>query len=308
MIRRYSLKRSDNAPKVGRKSYACSGSGLCSVLTGFPVTSAMITWASIPSFGDYGADYESMSSSSSSTSSSSSKDSSSSTSSVSNSSLSTSSSSSTGGVTSSSSSIDSSSSSSSKYESSTSSRSSQSSNQHSSSSSSKDSSSSSSFYTTSSSSSYEENDAVIISGSNLSSVNGIWEYNSIYNNKAAYTCSTVGITNRMVFDGTSYVLEYLMGIWRTIYKKLDKFASPSGTWVEGPTSPWGGISPCYGILAEISSSLSTESSSSSTSNAWEGTFTKPRLYIYDYISNGFRVKYENIPEEIGYIEFSYLAQ
>lgn len=83
MRKRYDLRRSDNYPHTGRKSYACSGDGLITINTGFPVTSAVITWASLP-IGNYNE--ESMSSSSTMWMSSSSSSSTSSSSSSSNSS------------------------------------------------------------------------------------------------------------------------------------------------------------------------------------------------------------------------------
>jgi hypothetical protein len=52
------------------------------------------------------------------------------------------------------------------------------------------------------------------------------------------------------------------------------------------------------------SSDSTESFDSSQSQIISGL---PRLYVSGYLSNGFIVAYENIPEEVGYIEFSYSA-
>lgn len=61
------------------------------------------------------------------------------------------------------------------------------------------------------------------------------------------------------------------------------------------------------VDSSSSSSSSDSSSSSSSSEAWQGSFLKPRIYVYDYSGHGFRVKYENVPEESGYIEFSYLA-
>ena len=33
----------------------------------------------------------------------------------------------------------------------------------------------------------------------------------------------------------------------------------------------------------------------------------PRIYVSEYTETGFMVKYENIPEEVGYIEFNYIA-
>jgi hypothetical protein len=195
MIRRYDLRRSDNFPFVGRKSYRCSGDGYLNISTGFPVTSATITWSSVPVF-NYDDEFSSSSSSSLSSDS-----------------------------------IDSSSSSSSGSSSSTSSSSFSSSSNSSSSSSSLDSSSSS-------------------SSSSLDS-------NSSDSSNSSFSSSS---------------------------SSLDSSSSSSSE--------------------EYSSS---SNSSSSSSNAWPGPFENPRIYISEYTSTGFIVKYENIPEEIGYFEFSYMA-
>jgi len=65
MRRRYDLTRSDNYPYTGKISYVCSGSGSLFVYTGFPIKSAMVSWATYPFAQD-----EEMSSSSDSSSSS----------------------------------------------------------------------------------------------------------------------------------------------------------------------------------------------------------------------------------------------
>jgi hypothetical protein len=57
-----------------------------------------------------------------------------------------------------------------------------------------------------------------------------------------------------------------------------------------------------------SSSANSSSSSSSSSEAWPYPFDLPRIYVYSYLSNGFQVKFENIPADPGYIDFSYYAQ
>ncbi|MFA7219269.1 MAG: discoidin domain-containing protein [Synergistaceae bacterium] len=55
-------------------------------------------------------------------------------------------------------------------------------------------------------------------------------------------------------------------------------------------------------------SYSSQSSSSSTSyRRWPGPFDLPRIYILSKQDTGFTVKYENIPEEVGYVEFAYMA-
>ena len=48
MRRRYDLARSDNYMYTDRVSYVCSGSGTFKVVTGFPVTSATVAFATIP--------------------------------------------------------------------------------------------------------------------------------------------------------------------------------------------------------------------------------------------------------------------
>ena len=184
MIRRYDLRRSDNFPFVGRKSYRCSGDGYLNISTGFPVTSATITWSSVPVF-NYDDEFSSSSSSSLSSDS-----------------------------------IDSSSSSSSGSSSST---------------------SSSSFS----------------SSSNSSSSSSSLDSNSSDSSNSSFSSSS---------------------------SSLDSSSSSSSE--------------------EYSSS---SNSSSSSSNAWPGPFENPRIYISEYTSTGFIVKYENIPEEIGYFEFSYMA-
>ena len=191
MKRRYDLRRSDNYPVVGKISYTCTGDGTFNVLLGFPVKSAMISWASVPVYEPV------MSSSSESSSSSSSVDSSSS--------------------------LSSSSSSSSEIHSSSSS-----------SSSSVDSSSSSS-----SVSSYSSSSSSVDSNSTSSS-------SSVDSSSSSSSSSSLG-------------------------------------------------------------SSSSSSSSSSVLNPWPGPFNLPRVYVLSYLENGFVVKYENIPEEIGYIEINYSA-
>lgn len=56
-------------------------------------------------------------------------------------------------------------------------------------------------------------------------------------------------------------------------------------------------------------SLGTDaSSSSSSSGGGDGSdYPLPRIYVSSYTSTGFVLTYENIPEEIGYFEFSYSA-
>ena len=48
MRKRYDLRRSDNYMATGRISYAGSGSGYITILTGFPVMRATVSFSTIP--------------------------------------------------------------------------------------------------------------------------------------------------------------------------------------------------------------------------------------------------------------------
>lgn len=63
MRRRYDLRRSDNFMYTDKVSYVCSGNGTLKVVTGFPVTSATVAFATIP-WESVDGDYSSSSSSS----------------------------------------------------------------------------------------------------------------------------------------------------------------------------------------------------------------------------------------------------
>lgn len=65
MRRRYDLGKSDNFPFTGRMTYVASGTGTLTVSTGFPVTSAIVTFATLPLADLTTADASSSSSSSS---------------------------------------------------------------------------------------------------------------------------------------------------------------------------------------------------------------------------------------------------
>jgi len=62
-------------------------------------------------------------------------------------------------------------------------------------------------------------------------------------------------------------------------------------------------------FATIPCSFDTTYSSSSSSSSEESTDIPScsRIYVSSYTSTGFNVTYEGIPEEVGYIEFSYSA-
>lgn len=48
MRRRYDLRLSDNAMVTGKVSYVCSGSGTLTVVVGFPVTGARVSFSTLP--------------------------------------------------------------------------------------------------------------------------------------------------------------------------------------------------------------------------------------------------------------------
>jgi len=292
MIRRYDLARSDNIPYAGRKAYACSGSGYISILTGFPVSSATITWSSLPT---YDAPYEMSSSSTSSSSSSS---------------------------------VDSSSSSSSSFSSSSESSESSESSFSSSSSSSLDSSSSSS-----SSSGW----ALQVTGNITPDATGNYEqkgshdgYPTYYRDDGAYWISfnILGglniwriaqvaqpwLTWHKTFVGSYDVMgaySVTSGTTGIAYVGVEESSSSSSSSLDSSSSSSldssSSSSSNSSSSNSSSSSTSNSSSSSTTSNEYPGPFDKPRIYISDYLSNGFRVRYENIPEEVGFVEFAYVA-
>jgi hypothetical protein len=289
MIRRYDLRRSDNFPFVGRKSYRCTGDGYLNISTGFPVTSAIITWSSVPIF-NYNDEFSSSSLSSSSIDSSSSSSSSSSSKEYSSSS-SSSSSFQAGNFT---------------------------------------------FYATDIDTNtiainvvncsiagtfdfwvLDENQIdslqVSVVGGVISGTFGFWAVDGDSN--------TIHIT---VIDGVVTLGEYSS----SSSNSLDSSSSSSSSSMDSSSSKSSSSSSSLdsssssssnSSFSSSSSSLdssssssseeysSSSNSSSSSSNAWPGPFENPRIYISEYTSTGFIVKYENIPEEIGYFEFSYMA-
>ena len=62
MRKRYDLRRSDNYMTTGRVSYVTSGTGSITVVTGFPVMRATVSFATIPlptTAGDFSSSSES---------------------------------------------------------------------------------------------------------------------------------------------------------------------------------------------------------------------------------------------------------
>ena len=185
MIRRYDLRRSDNYPYAGRKSYICVGSGLITVHTGFPVTSAIITWASVPLDGTLVSSYSSHSS--------------------------------------------------------------------------------------------------ISSLSSLSSISP-----SSVSSRSPSSLSSLSTRSDVSTSSLSSM-------------------SPSSLSSQSVSSSSTSFNSNSSSSSYSTSSSSSSKSSSSSSLPWPGPFINPRLYVFDYTSDGFRVYYENVPQNIGYVEFSYLA-
>jgi hypothetical protein len=73
------------------------------------------------------------------------------------------------------------------------------------------------------------------------------------------------------------------------------------------TSSFGNSSSSSSKDSSSSSSSSDSSPSSTTSNEYLGPFNFPRIYVYDLLEDGFVVRFENVPEEMGFVEFSYYA-
>jgi len=63
-----------------------------------------------------------------------------------------------------------------------------------------------------------------------------------------------------------------------------------------------------GSSSSESSVTESVSFSSSTSSQTEPVSGLPRLYVYSYTTTGFVVAYENIPPQVGYIEFEYSCE
>lgn len=108
------------------------------------------------------------------------------------------------------------------------------------------------------------------------------------------------------YAGTGY-------IWESVKTDMESESTSSTSSKDSSSSSSGTSQSSLSTSSSSSkdssstSSVSSESTLSSSTNEYYGPFTKPRIYVYDYLSTGFRVKYENIPEEIGYVDFSYLA-
>lgn len=93
---------------------------------------------------------------------------------------------------------------------------------------------------------------------------------------------------------------------------FSSLSSISGTTSSLSSSSVNSFSSLSSLSSESISSLTSESefssdSTSLSSDEYKGDFFTPRIYVLSAGSTGFTIRYENIPEEIGYIEFSYIV-
>lgn len=117
-----------------------------------------------------------------------------------------------------------------------------------------------------------------------------------YNGRISYVCSGNGILNVV----TGFPVKSAIVTFSTLPLIMTEESMSSSS--ESSSSESSGYSS--------DSSFSSSSSSGTISSASESSILisgLPRLYVSGYTADGFIVSYENIPEEVGYIEFSYSA-
>ena len=146
---------------------------------------------------------------------------------------------------------------------------------------------------------------VVVGSSNLVSWNTLeWEANKeLGTDVEVYlkSASTEASLNTAIWSGPYLNPANDISSIKSRYLQFVVVISNDGTFYEVSSSS-------SSSLDSSSSSSQTQSSSSSTSyRGWQGQFDLPRLYVLSLQDNGFTVKYENVPEEIGYVEFEYIA-
>lgn len=141
-----------------------------------------------------------------------------------------------------------------------------------------------------------------------------------YTGKIAYVCSGSGTL--AVYTG--FPVKSAMVSWVTYpFAQDEEMSSSSESTSSSETSiSESSYSESFSSISSLSdlSSLSSESSSNSESSesvsiSSESTSSSssevitglPRLYVSGYFNNGFSVTYENIPSQVGFIEFSFTA-
>jgi len=90
--------------------------------------------------------------------------------------------------------------------------------------------------------------------------------------------------------------------------RVSYVCSGSGTILVPTGFPVTSATVAFATLPLETSVTPTMSSSSSSSSEGEPYGEPlPRIYVSSYTSTGFVVSYEGIPEDVGYVEFSYSA-
>lgn len=132
--------------------------------------------------------------------------------------------------------------------------------------------------------------------------------NYLYTGRVSYICSGHGTIN--VYTGFPVMRATVS--WVSYPFAQDEEMSSSSESSSSSLSE--SISSSESTSSSSKSSFS-DSSSSSSSSSFGITSTSsiteiqglPRLYVSGYTATGFIVTYENIPPQVGYIEFSYNA-
>ena len=86
--------------------------------------------------------------------------------------------------------------------------------------------------------------------------------------------------------------------------RVSYVCSGSGTITVAAGFPVKSATVSFATIPWTTTAGDQSSSSESSGDEWP---TLPRVYVSSYTSTGFIVAYEGIPEDIGYIEFSYSA-
>ena len=120
-----------------------------------------------------------------------------------------------------------------------------------------------------------------------------------YNGRISYVCSGSGTLNVV----TGFPVKSAIVTFSTLPLILTEESMSSSSDTSSSWSTQSGNS----FSSNSSLSSSSECISYSQSSETEIISGMPRLYVSGYTVDGFIVAYQNIPEEVGYIEFSYSA-
>lgn len=129
--------------------------------------------------------------------------------------------------------------------------------------------------------------------------------NYMYTGKISYVCSGSGT----IFVYTGFPVTRAMVSWVVYPFAQDEEMSSSSLSSSSSSSSMDSLSTSSSSSMDSPSSLSSSSelSYSSQSSTSEIPTGLPRLYVSSYASTGFTATYENIPSQVGYIEFSFNA-